>query len=131
CGERVAARRRGFAAFPEADPRKMLSAIRRGADAGRGWAGWRRRAAWAAPLVAAGLVAVVVARWRAPAAPLGTRAKGALALHVFRQVGDGAERLVSGGKARAGDRLRFAVDLPRAGRVSIVGVERSGKLFAV
>lgn len=132
CSDRVAPMKRGFGAVAEADPRKMLAAIRRGGEGAPtpARARWRRWLFAAVPTCGAVLLLMMWLRPGAAPEP-GTRAKGGLALHVFRQVGDGAERLVSGGKVRAGDRLRFAVDLPAAGQVAIVGVEGSGKLFAV
>ncbi len=144
CAERVAERRAGFAAFPETDPQRLLAGARRAlaergraaAQAGRR-AGTGRRWAWLAPLAAgcaaAAVVLVVALRPGAPpAAPPGggaLRTKGGLELRVFRLGPRGSEERLSGDRFRAGDRLRFVVDLPRAGLVAVLGVDRGGALY--
>ena len=49
-------------------------------------------------------------------------------LHVFRKVGAGAEEILSGARVHTGDRLRFKVDLPKPGQVSVISVGPSGAL---
>jgi hypothetical protein len=55
--------------------------------------------------------------------------KGGLALHVFRLAGDHAEEALSGDRFAPGDRLRFVVDLPAEGHVSVLGAEAGGALY--
>jgi hypothetical protein len=126
CRDEVAARTSGFARHPEADPRRMLAAIRRGLDerppSSRRW----RWLMGVVPAAAAAAVVLVVALRPSPPR---IRAKGGAILHVFRLDGDHAAELVSGERVRPGDRLRFAVDLPAPGHVSVVGVQADGKLY--
>ncbi len=143
CARRVAEARAGFAAFDEVDPRALLASIRARGEARTSSRPWAR---WLAVLVpvAAVSAAVVLTFGHRPlaavdSAPLSpgetlapgqTRAKGGLALHVYRSVAEHAEEVVSGAVLPSGERLRFVVDLPEAGRVMIVGVEASGSLYA-
>ncbi|WP_309895897.1 hypothetical protein [Archangium sp.] len=133
CGARMAERRAGFDGVPGVDPRVMLGRIRTGLDRPaplpERLLGWVRRALTPlAVLTTAALALVVVSRQEDVQPPM-TRTKGALALHVFRLVGDQSEEVVSGGTFAPGDRLRFAVDLPSEGFVTVVGVEASGTLY--
>lgn len=79
------------------------------------------------------------------------RAKGGLGLHVYRHRGgpgndpssgpnnspnsgpaapdSSGQATLSGERFAPGDRLRFVVDLPTSGQVSIVGIEASGSLY--
>jgi hypothetical protein len=130
CAKRLATRRAGFAAFAEADPVRMLAAIRRGVDEPPGFLERFARplrfafAPIAAVAAAAGLLLVV----SGPDDET-TREKGTLALHVYRFTAGGSEAVVSGERFYAGDRLRFVVDLPRAGYASVLGVEPDGELY--
>jgi hypothetical protein len=91
--------------------------------------GWVRRAlAPLAVLTTAALAFVIVTRQDDVRPPL-TRAKGSLALHVYRLEGDHTEEVISGGTFAPGDRLRFVVDLPAEGFVTVLGVESSGELY--
>lgn len=153
CTARMA--QRSFAAFPQVDERVMLAAIRRGAFEPRTW---RERAGrWLAGLgtaraplaLAAGLGSLLLLL--RPPAPLGgdlgrtgdeqpqsrgdardpdsVRQKGGLMLRVYRQVGEGSEEVPSGGRFAPGDVLRFVVDLPSEGHISVLGVEQGGALY--
>jgi hypothetical protein len=133
CGARMAERRAGFDGLPGVDPRVMLGRIRTGLDRPaplpERLLGWVRRAmAPLAVLTTAALAFVIVSRQDDVQPPM-TRTKGALALHVFRLTGDHAEEVISGGTFAPGDRLRFAVDLPSEGFVTVLGVEASGTLY--
>src|SRR5690606_28733233 len=60
----------------------------------------------------------------------GVRWKGEkTALHVFRLQDGHAVEALSGDRFEPGDRLRFRIDLTEAGRVAIVGVEPTGRLY--
>lgn len=150
CTARMA--QRSFAAFPQVDERVMLAAIRRGVDEPRTW---RERAgrwllglgAARAPLaLAAGLGALLLllrpptplggdlggpgdAQPRSPGDPDSVRQKGGLMLRVYRQVGEGSEEVLSGGRFARGDVLRFVVDLPSEGHIGVLGVEQGGALY--
>lgn len=132
CGARMAERRAGFDAIEGVDPRVMLARIRTGLDRppprSARLLDWMRRQLAPLAMVAAAAVALVVSTGQEDR-PAVTRAKGALALHVFRFAGDHAEEAVSGGTFAPGDRLRFVVDLPAEGFVSVLGVESSGALY--
>jgi hypothetical protein len=131
CGARMAERRAGFDAVDGVDPRAMLARIRTGLDRPeplpqRLLAQARR---WFAPLAAVATAAIALVVVSQQVETPGTRMKGAPALHVFRLAGDHAEEMVSGGTFAPGDRLRFAVDLPAEGQVTVLGVESSGTLY--
>ena len=126
CTARLAERRAGFDAVDGVDPRAMLARIRAGLD--RPPPLHHRLLRYFAPLVAVATAAVVVVLVL-PGDETGTRMKGTATLHVFRLTGDHAEEVVSGGTFAAGDRLRFAVDLPDPGQVRVLGVESSGALY--
>lgn len=152
CPQRLAARRAGFDALPEVDPRPLLSAIRRRLDeserepAARRWL--RQLTLLFAPMAAA-TAALVVFMWVRRTEPVvpgnppavinpsepgsdAVRLKGSLGLHVYRiRDGrkDGAQAAISGDDFSPGDRLRFVVDLPSSGQIAIVGVESDGDLY--
>lgn len=131
CGARMAERRAGFGAIEGVDPRVMLGRIRKGLDEParasfpERLSGWTRRLL--APLAMVATVAVVLLV--VVPGQQGTRMKGALGLHVFRLSGDHAEEVVSGEALAPGDRLRFRVDVPAEGHVTVFGVEASGALY--
>ncbi|QRN99376.1 hypothetical protein JRI60_10305 [Archangium violaceum] len=132
CGARMTERRAGFGAIEGVDPRVMLARIRTGLDKPAplperllGWL--RQRSAPFAAAAAAAVVLLVVSTQQVR--PPENRAKGSLALHVFRFAGDHSEETVSGGAFKPGDRLRFVVDLPAEGHVTVLGVESSGALY--
>lgn len=128
CEKRLAAVKAGFAAFPALDERVVLGRVQ------AAYAARRRPWRWLllAPVAAAALVLV----WIRPIG-LGPEdrgpiilAKGAAALRVFRQTGDRpAEEMLSGQAFRAGDRVRFVVDLPSAGTVRIYGIDGRGRSY--
>ncbi|WP_257448693.1 anti-sigma factor family protein [Archangium lipolyticum] len=132
CGARMAERRAGFGSIEGVDPRAMLARIRTGLDRPaplpERLLGWLRQRS--APLAAAAATAVVLLVVSSQQLrPPENRAKGSLALHVFRFEGDHSEEMVSGGAFSPGDRLRFLVDLPAEGHVTVLGVESSGALY--
>jgi hypothetical protein len=134
CGARMAERRAGFDAIEGVDPRAMLARIRTGLDSpARRPLSERllvqaRRLLAPVAVMATAAVALVVVTGQDVESPT-TRMKGSLGLHVFRLVGDHAVEAVSGDKFAPGDRLRFVVDLPAEGHVTVVGIEPSGKLY--
>jgi hypothetical protein len=147
CPGRMAVRAAGFAAFVEVDPRQLLAGVRRRlATAPPQSVSWRlgsvlsRRLGplFAATAAMALLAVVLIGRSLSPA-PGGagpaadadtTRQKGGLGLHVYRLSGGQATEAQSGDSFPSGDRLRFAVDLPRAGQVSILGIDGAGQLYS-
>lgn len=146
CTTRMAARRAGFEAFPDVDERKMLAAIRtRLAEPEAAPRLFARLAAFfRAPqtLAFAGALSIlaVVLIVRHDSKPPQqaedsvlpvdqVREKGGFGLHVYRQRGEGAEEMLSGERFRPGDRLRFGVDLPTEGHLSIVGIDERGELY--
>lgn len=156
CPSRMQARRSGFDAFAEVDQRVLLAGIRgrlhddeqAARSPVRGWL--RRFGLIVAPICAAAAALAVVALTGRPSSSTGgdpiiegggTRLKGGLALHVYRQV-EGrtlegrlprvrSEEVLSGERFAPGNRLRFAVDLPRSGAVTILGIEADGDLYVV
>jgi hypothetical protein len=57
------------------------------------------------------------------------RMKGGSGLHVFRQTATGSEEIISGAHIAAGDRVRFAVDVPAPRHVRVIGVQENGELY--
>jgi hypothetical protein len=133
CGARMAERRAGFDAIEGVDPRVMLSRIRTGLDTPaplpQRLLTWTRRQFTPLAVAVTAALALVVVTNRQLVEPPGTRLKGSLTLHVFRFSGDHAEEVISGSTFAPGDRLRFVVDLPAEGHVSVLGVESSGTLY--
>ncbi|MCY1081458.1 zf-HC2 domain-containing protein [Archangium lansingense] len=131
CGARMTERQAGFGAIDGVDPRVVLARIRTGLDAPVQTPLSERLSVWARRLLApvAVATAAIILMVVVPGQEQGTRMKGALALHVFRLTGDHAEEVVSGDMFAPGDRLRFRVDLPGEGHVTIFGVEASGTLY--
>jgi hypothetical protein len=132
CGARMAERRAGFDAIEGVDPRVMLARIRTGLDTPaplpQRLLAWTRRQLAPLAMAATAVLALVVVTTRQVESP-GTRMKGSLTLHVYRFTGDHAEEVISGSTFAPGDRLRFVVDLPAEGHVSVLGVESSGALY--
>jgi hypothetical protein len=145
CARRVTTRRAGFAAFPGVDAGALQARIAaRARPPAPALVGLRRAAiglvrrgprSVAAASVAAAAVAVAVLATVVAPRPPGepseetVAVKGGPALHVYRLRDERAEEVPSGTRVAPGDRLRFVVDLPAAGTVAIVGVERSGRLY--
>jgi hypothetical protein len=145
CQGRMAMRRQGFEAFPELDAKQPLLALHAFREVSqrprlheRLLAGLRgpRWAFLTAGVAAAAVLTIVLLRDRAPdpiddptQEPQEVRIKGAFAMHVFRQRSEGAEEMVSGDRFRPGDNLRFVVDLPRPGHISIIGVDTQGNKY--
>lgn len=134
CTARMAERTAGFNAISEVDPRVMLARIRAGVDSRARPSLLDRLRSWGrgllAPvaLAATAGIAVFIATSNEQSGP-DTRMKGGLALHVFRLAGDHAEEALSGDRFAPGDRLRFSVDLPTEGHVSVLGIEAGGTLY--
>ena len=152
CAERLQAFREGFDAFPEAAPAAIQATLEvaadqaRRVDAAQGqtatspWhhklLGWlHARGPLLAPLAVGAAAAVVLVAHpgrlgeRDTEVTGGVRAKGSLALHVHRMRAGRSEEMLSGASFQPGDRLRFVVDLPWPGFVSVVGVETNGTLY--
>ncbi|MBN1209790.1 MAG: hypothetical protein JXB05_33380 [Myxococcaceae bacterium] len=134
CTARMAEREAGFSAIDGIDPRAMLARIRAGVDSRARTSLFDRIRAWGrglltpVALAAAAAVAVVIVTG-GEQIEVDTRMKGGLALHVFRLAGDHAEEALSGDRFAPGDRLRFSVDLPGEGHVSVLGIEAGGALY--
>lgn len=129
CPARMEERRAGFNAIAEADPVRMLAAIRRGADKPAGVEqvlAWARRLLAPVAIVAAASIMLIT---RKPPEIATGQFKGAMALHVYRLAGEHAEEVSSGSPFSPGDRLRFAIDLPHDGTVRVLGVEANGTLY--
>lgn len=140
---RLSQRRAGFAAHPEVDERALLRGLRAAAEErGRSDGGWRRLWSalwWVTPAVAAVAALLILQPGDGPTPDLSepgatsgegsVRLKGGLKLEVIRKRGEHTEDAVSGADFRPGDRLRFRITTPAAGRVQIVGVEPGGALY--
>lgn len=84
---------------------------------------------WAGGIVAAAAAALFFVAQPDPS-PGTVRAKGdGLVLTVFRERGGEVSRVMSRDVFEAKDRLRFEVDLPRAGHVLVFGVEAGGAVY--
>lgn len=137
CPQRLTQRQAGFTAFPDLDARPLLAGIHRRlgqeAEAKARRFSLGRLLAILTPATAVAAMAVFALWGRNPDTQvpeiLTTREKGGLALHVFRQVGDGAQEALSGDSFRPGDHLRFVVDLAQRGVIRVLGVESSGALY--
>jgi len=129
CRRRMARLSEGFAAFPEADPKRLLAGVLAGLERepARPWwrLPWLRFAALGA--AAAALLVLVATVWPLAEAP-GLRAKGVLELSVFLKRGDQVLEARSGDTFRPGDRLRFSLALPRDGHVFLVSQDAQGRL---
>jgi hypothetical protein len=141
CTARMEVRHGGWGAFSKAEPPVMMAAIRHRLAAENakpsGRLPLRRLSLVLGSLcAAAGLVILVVRptdRQTPPASgprlAYDTRSKGGLALHVYRLASGIVEPMVSGERLSAGETIKFAVDLPRAGYVNVLGIDASGKLY--
>lgn len=134
CTARMAERQAGFNAISEVDPRAMLARIRAGVESRARPSLVERVRSWGRGLLApvalvAATVAIAVVVISTGQTGRDTRIKGGLALHVFRLAGEHASEALSGDPFAPGDRLRFTVDLPAEGHVSVLGVEASGALY--
>jgi len=144
CAARLAQQAAGFHAFAEADPVRMLAAIRRAADGrpnGTAQAFWTRWPRWwraaLAPLGALTAAAVVLGVMRStgvlrvePGDGL-NRLKGGPTLHVFHPQNGTAVEALSGERLMPGEALQFTVDLPQDSLVRIMGVEANGTLYSL
>jgi hypothetical protein len=128
CERRVGLRRRGFAAFADVSfsEERLRAGIERRLAARTGRPSWWRR--WTVPFELALVAAAALVVIRAEPAQT-VRAKGGLGLHVHRMRGEASEEMASGDRFAPGDRLRFAVDLPARGLVTIAGVESGGRWY--
>lgn len=117
------------------DPRRLLAAIRRGAERPAtlmerlraGWVLWVGGLALAAAAV---VVWVVLPPAPGPEVPDVVALKGGPVLHVQRRGADGVgEPVASGAPMAPGDTLKFAVTLPASARVRVIGVEADGDRY--
>jgi len=136
CTARMAQQAAGFNAFPEADPVRMLAAIRRAADekpqgVAQRWQKWLRAVIAPVAVVAAAAGVVLVLQTKEATDGGMTRLKGGPTLHVFHQQNGAVTEALSGERIPPGEALQLTVDLPADSRVRIVGVEASGKLYAI
>ncbi|MCB9546952.1 MAG: hypothetical protein H6706_14020 [Myxococcales bacterium] len=129
----LARRQQGLDGLPGVDAAALKARVLAAAapPPARRWPAWLRAPwAWSAIAVGAAAAAAVVIAVRPPVSAPTVRAKGALKLMVFRQVGDDeAVEAISGDAFHAGDRLKFKVSLPEAGRVRVAGVDAEGTLY--
>ncbi len=130
CRARLDARAAAFAAMPRRDEliRAIHVAVAAGANAAadpapRRWPRWRLVGALAA-VSAAAVVLLPIER-------TSTRLKGGVGLTVYVERGGRVARAQSGDVFRAGERLRFEIDLPEDGHIMIVGREVSGRRYNV
>lgn len=131
---------RHFDDMPDVDERRMLAAIRRGAEEPASFME-RVRAnlfAWVGAVVTVAAAVTFFALRSGPVEPLDpppldtVALKGAPALHVQRRGDDGRGQPIDSGQAvRPGDTLKFTVDLPVRARVRLIGVEQSGDRYDV
>lgn len=81
--------------------------------------------------IAAIALSALLALWLLPKREDRVSLKGALTLAVYRERGGEVIRAKKGDVLAPGDRLRFEVGLPFEGHLRILGVEASGRLYAV
>ena len=128
---RVDARRR-FAHAPDAD--RLWARIEDRLDApapkpsgGSWWQRWRKLLGPGVLAVAAATAVLLVTQpWQA--GPDVITPKGGFGFLVHRKTASASEVFVSGGAARAGDVLRFEVDLPEARRFMVIDQDPNGRL---
>lgn len=140
----VDARRRGFDALPDANPRAMEARILQAIDARAPAAHprrTRRAPGWpggfwggvGVTIAAAAAVLVAIALPTTGVDPLlepGLRMKGSLGLRVFVDRNGEVSEAFSGDPFAAGDRVRFRPDgVTESGHILVVGVEADGRLF--
>ena len=85
-------------------------------------------------LALAGCAVVVLLLLRRPSpspddGPAEVRIKGQAILHIYQQTATGSAEVRPGDRIPPGTGLRFAIDLPAAGHVSVLGTEVDGKLY--
>lgn len=139
CQAEMMTRKARLSAFPEVNPGPLLAAIQRRVQedaAVQQKQGLRRRCVkFGMPLLAAAAAVLVVVQFRRgdspdlPAPGDGIREKGGLLLRVYRFSESQSQRVASGDPFFPGDRLRFVVDVPSPGHVSILGIEASGRMY--
>ena len=138
CQARMKQRAQGFAAIaapagqPPIDERRVLAGLRRRLDEEppRMSLFARRLSVLAGFLACAAAFALVaLPKHDRQGEEYEVRAKGGLALHVFREQNGRASEALSGDQFHAGERLRFVADLPSDGEVRVIGVEATGALY--
>jgi hypothetical protein len=132
-------REKGFAAFPEADPARMLSRVLAGLETEatpdrplpgtRGPWAWLRWGSLAAAAAAALLLVAVLLQAPPPEEEPGIRQKGSLGLNVYLRRDGRVQEALTGEEFRAGDQLRFAIEAPAPGFALVVGLEPRGRLY--
>jgi hypothetical protein len=129
-------RERRFEELPNGAAMLARLRARVDADAASKRRGWLRLLP-ALGLAAAGLAAGLLVIVRPPSSgtgpgtdtEIGVRTKGAPVLRVHRQTQQGSEEILSGATLPPGTAIRFVVDLPAEGFVSVLGVEERGGLY--
>jgi hypothetical protein len=133
CVARLHERGQGFAAFSELNVSRIVNALA-AAEPEAKQSLWQRLSSLLSPaamgaMALAAVVLLVVSRQSEDALSPGMRAKGGLTLRVHRLSGDHSESMISGDRFKPGDRVRFEVDTPSSGYISIMGVESDGDLY--
>ncbi|MBW1873213.1 MAG: zf-HC2 domain-containing protein, partial [Deltaproteobacteria bacterium] len=137
CRQRLTLREKGFDAFTELDRQtmrhKIEAACRPEEKSSPGlltfnWLRWEIAIAATAVLIL--FVTIGLAVWHEPGQDQ-LRTKGTLQLSIYREHKGRVEQVVNGDVFNPGDRLRFEVDLVRAGNILIVGVEQSGRMYTL
>lgn len=140
CTKQLATLDAGFAAHPQLDERRLLANIRTEADRRPrrgGLVRWLRLSL--APIALAAAVVAIVVRLpdersvvvdEAPADIVRQKGGGAV-LHVYRLESGVGRQTFSGDRFRAGDRLRFTVDLQRDQGIALYDADPAGTFARV
>lgn len=137
CRQRMSLREKGFEAFSELDQHSLRSKIETACRPEKkpvrgflnfSWLRWQIAVGATAALLL--FVTIGLTVWHEPVQDE-LRSKGALQLSIYREHKGQVEQAVNGDVFNPGDRLRFEVDLARAGNILIVGVEQSGRMYTL
>ncbi len=131
CTARLAELRLGFDAFPQLDERRVLAQLQQAKPAKSRL--WGLLGLLVPVGIAAAAVFMLLPVGPGPVDPVdpigGVRIKGKATLRVFRHRDGKSEETRSGDAFAAGDRIKFVVDLPSAGALSVYGVDAKGALY--
>ena len=138
CEARLAERRSLLENISPAERNRMLRHILGAGAAAKAPAPWWRRifGDWGlSPAFAAAAALVVgvvyVGNRAGPSSDEADilRTKGSMSLSVYRERSGEVEIARSGERMQKGDRLRFGIEVPKAGHIMIVGVEAEGSYY--